>query len=121
MNDKIIKLSKEIRIQVLELGEPALGRLRYHKLGLIMNALSGMEEEDLDRLFHIKVLDPYSPEAEEAMANPDPEPIRHLYHRLLLGEKEPIRHLYHRLLSEEKVRIEAEIHIPPGTPVTQES
>jgi len=55
------------------------------------------------------------------MANPDPEPIRHLYHRLLLGEKEPIRHLYHRLLSEEKVRIEAEIHIPPGTPVTQES
>lgn len=96
--DKQYTNTREIPIEVINSGEPVFGRIDYHKKFMATELLNKLSLEDLDALFNIKVLDPFSLEGFNIMND--------------FGH--PLSELYSRLESEEKVRIEMGLFISKG-------
>lgn len=87
---------RDIPIGVINSGEPVLGRIDYHKKFMAAEILNKLSIEDLDKLFNIVVLDPFTPKGTGAMMDPS----------------DPNFHIYHMLEEEEKIRITMELNIP---------
>lgn len=87
---------RDIPIGVINSGEPVLGRIDYHKKFMAAEILNKLSIEDLDKLFNIVVLDPFSPKGTKALSN----------------IMNPDFGLYRMLEYEEKIRITMELNIP---------